>query len=142
MVLGVIEVSPHGVLNGVNDGGVAFASKDTTGDFVFGCRKTLLALEFIESKGPVRFFRLTLFPDLDSLCGDDLFIRRGSDRSVGGCRGRGSRETTDRVGILRLAKRYPEGEKGEEEVIHLLIVGGRSVKSSRDFCRIGGKPSE
>jgi hypothetical protein len=41
-----------------------------------------------------------------------------------------------------LAKRYPEGEKGEEEVIHFLIVGGRSVKSSRDFCRIGGKPSE
>jgi hypothetical protein len=52
------------------------------------------------------------------LCSDDLFIRGGSDRSVSGCGGRGSRETTDRVGILRLAKRYTESEEGEEKVIH------------------------
>jgi hypothetical protein len=52
------------------------------------------------------------------LCGDDLFIGRGSCRSVGGRRGRGSRETTDRVGILRLAKRYPEAEEGKKQIIH------------------------
>ena len=104
-----VEVYPHGVLDCIDDGGVAFAGKDSTGDFVFGCRKTLLALQFIESKSPVRFLRLTLFPDLDSLCGDDLLIRRGRNRGVGGCGGRGSRKTTGWVGILRLAKWYPEG---------------------------------
>jgi len=112
-------------LNGVHDGGVAFAGEDTTGDFIFGCGKPLLALEFIESKGAVRFFRLTLFPNLDSLCGNDLFIGRGSGRGVGGCRRRGSRKTASWVGILRLAKWYPEGEEGKEEVIHIAMVDRR-----------------
>jgi hypothetical protein len=59
------------------------------------------------------------------LRGDDLFIRRGRDRGVGGCGGRGSRETAGWVRILRLAKWYPKGEEGKEEVIHPVIVDRR-----------------
>jgi hypothetical protein len=59
------------------------------------------------------------------LCGDDLFIRRGSSRGVGGCGWRGSRETAGWVCILRLAKGYPKGEEGKKEVIHPAIVDRR-----------------
>ena len=55
---------------------------------------------------------------MDSLRGDDFFIGRGSDRGVGGCGGRGRRKTAGWVGILRLAKWYPEGEEEEEQGIH------------------------
>jgi hypothetical protein len=59
------------------------------------------------------------------LGGYNFFIGGGRDRGVGGCGGRGSRETAGWVRILRLAKWYPEGEEGKEEVIHPIIVDRR-----------------
>ena len=87
-----VEVYPHGVLDCIDDGGVAFAGEHPTGNFVLCGRKSFLFLQSVKPKGSVSLFRFSLFPDFDSLGGDDLLIRRGRGRERWSLRGEGWRE--------------------------------------------------
>ena len=97
-----VEVYPHGVLDCIDDGGVAFAGEHPTGNFVLCGRKSFLFLQSVKPKGSVSLFRFSFFPDFDSLGGDDLLIRGGGDGSVGRCGGRGGGKASGGVGILRV----------------------------------------
>ena len=113
-VLCVIKVSPHGILNGVDDGGIAFAGEHSPGDFIFGRGKPLLTLQPIKADGAVGFFRLTFFPNLYALGEDDFFIRGSGGGGVGGCGGRGGGEAGGGVGFLCPSKGREQGQQEQQ----------------------------
>ena len=70
-----VEICPDGILDRVDDGGIAFASENSAGDLVLGGIESLLAIQLVETKGAVGFFGFSLLPDLHALIDDDLLIR-------------------------------------------------------------------
>lgn len=69
-----VEICPDGILDRVDDGGIAFASEDSTGDLVLGGIESLLAIQLVKTKGTICFFWFSLLPDLYALIDDDFLI--------------------------------------------------------------------
>jgi len=100
-VLGVhVEVQPLGIDDGIDDGGVAFAREDTSGDIIGGILESALTHQSFVSDGGKAVGGGALFPNFDSLIDDNLFIARDNGGIGGGGGGGGGQPTRWGVGIL------------------------------------------
>ena len=117
------------VLNRIDDSGVALPGLNPASDLILGGSESVLALELVETKRAVALLGFALFPDLNALAGDDLFIGWGSRGSIGSGGRWSRRKASRRVGFLRNTEGRKKHEKWQRGKIDL---HGPTISRLRD----------